>query len=154
MTKMFSEMDNEFIKNMMKAQGLNMSDEQISLMKNSEMIKMAQKQIKTNPNMTYPNTTVSNTMVDKKDELKQPTIPQMPTNFDMKSMMDFVSKNPDLLKSMGPMLGGKNGELPPQLETIMYLLSLPQKIKSFFTSTRGILTVGLIVVLVISYFYS
>jgi hypothetical protein len=71
----------------------------------------------------------------------------------MKSMMDFVSKNPDLLKSMGPMLGGKNGELPPQLETIMYILSLPQKIKSFFTSTRGILTVGLIIVLIVSYIY-
>lgn len=152
-------MDNDFIKNMMKAQGLNMSDEQISLMKNSEMIKMAQKQIKTNPNMTYPNnsnpnTTPSNSIVDNKDEMRQPSMPQMPTNFDMKSMMDFVSKNPDLLKSMGPMLGGKNGELPPQLETIMYLLSLPQKIKSFFTSTRGMLTVGLIIVLIVSYFYS
>ena len=48
---MLKGMDNETIKSMMKAQGMNISDEQINMMRNPEMLHQAQKQIKNNPNL-------------------------------------------------------------------------------------------------------
>ena len=41
MTNMFSGMDNNTIKSMMQAQGMNITDDQINLMKNGDMIKNA-----------------------------------------------------------------------------------------------------------------
>lgn len=158
MSSMFNQMDNETIKNLMKAQGMNISDEQINMMKNSEIMKMAHKKVNENPeafNQIPPSTTSLTNNIEEEKKTSNPSYPQMPNmgNMDMKSMMDFMMKNPDLLKSFGPMFGGKNGEVPPQLETIMYILSIPQRIKSYLKSTKGMITISLIVILIISYFY-
>lgn len=179
---MLKGMDNESIKTMMKAQGMNISDEQISMMRNPDMLHQAQKQIKNNPNLMNKNYNQSNSNemqnVSNQEYRNQksnnsescsnqvsssqprspfPNLSSFPKNMDMSSMMDFVSKNPDFLKNLSPqlsqMFGGKDGSVPPQLETVLYLLSLPQKIRDFFRSTQGKIIVGLVICLIISFFY-
>ena len=186
-------MDNQSIKNMMQAQGMNISDEQINMMKNGEFIKNAHKQMRNNPQMfeNYKTqmknsniNTNSNTNSDKSTSINPstrnccdhshsqetqnnnhnqapPQFPDMsnfPKNMDMSSMMDFISKNPDMLKMISPQLAkmfgnSKNGEIPPEMQTIMYILGMPQKIKKWFTSPKGLLISGLAGYFIYNYFW-
>lgn len=181
MADMLKGMDNESIKSMMRSQGLTITDDQVNMMRNPDMLHQAQKQIKNNPNLMnnlgYPQNVQSqnNTSTlhdesqscnnfdsssDKVSQQQKPSFPDMssfPKNMDMGSMMDFISKNPDFIKNISPqlsqMMGGKDGKVPPQLETVLYLLSLPQKTRDFFKSTQGKLIVVLVICLIISFFY-
>lgn len=184
MSNMFANMDNNTIKTMMQAQGMSISDEQINMMKNPHLIKQTHKQMKQNPQMfdqinsmknstTHPVNHSSNTFTNSTTQVsshnnqetqqqtppKFPDMSQFPKNMDMKSMMEFVSKNPDILKMISPemakMFGGnsKDGSVPPQLETIMWILGMPHRIKSFFTSPKGLLITGLVVYLIYNYFW-
>jgi hypothetical protein len=83
-----------------------------------------------------------------------------PGNMDFSQMSEMLTKNPELMKmamnSMG-MGGAANGADPNMMmnsmQTILWLMSFPQRIKAFFQSTRGILVTLIIVILIISYFY-
>lgn len=205
MTNFFSTMDNNTIKSMMQAQGMNLTDDQINLMKNKDLIKTAHKQMKDNPDqfkdkMNYlnamkgnqnfagnnsnpeanntaasKNTSNSEEVERKPSESKSndsssktqgfPDLSKLPKNMDMNSMMEFMSKNPELLKMISPQMaqmfggsgnnsdGSNKGGMPPQLETIFWLLGLPQRIKKFFTSTKGIIITISFGYLVYSYFW-
>jgi hypothetical protein len=188
MSNMFSGMDNNTIRSMMQAQGMNISDDQINLMKNGDMIKSAQRQMKQNPemfnnmadmqknsnfmnnNMNTSNVSENSNSVNTNTNTSPnptPQMPQMPNlgdlpkNMDMKSMMEFVQKNPDILKMMGPqmanLMGGQNGSDNPgmasALSTVIWLLGLPQRIKKFITSPSGLLISGLSVYFIYSYFW-
>lgn len=162
MQQMFKNMDNNTIKSMMAQQGMPITDDQINMVKNMppEMFNNM-KSMMNQPGFTPPPRTqpINGFKQEETQPVERPQ-PQMPNpgGMDFKSMMDMISKNPDLMKMISPemakMFGGKNGEMPPQFETIMYLLSLPHRIKSFFTSFRGISITVLVIVLVYSYFKS
>lgn len=82
-----------------------------------------------------------------------------PGNMDFSQISDMMSKNPELMKmamsSMG--MGGVEGADPNMMmnsmQTILWLMSIPSRIKNFFKSTRGILFSLIIVILFISYYY-
>lgn len=200
---MFASMDNQTIRSMMAAQGMNLSDDQINLMKNRDLIKNAKQQMKNNPEIyekvkqmkssginpssqfntnyssntndqsrtspTTNNTSVSsnssntnnNTNMNNVNPGSFPDMSTFPKNMDMKSMMDFVSKNPDMLKMISPqmaqMFGGNNGgdnkQMQSMMETIIWLFSLPQRIKKFCTSPTGLLIIGLFLYLIYNYFW-
>jgi hypothetical protein len=71
--------------------------------------------------------------------------------------MSFVQNNPQLLKMMGPqmsqMFGNNDPHMMKAVENIMWLMSMPQRIKAFFGSTKGKMLILIIIVLVIAYFY-
>ena len=166
------QMDNQTLKNLMAAQGMNLSDQQIEMMKASlspELIKMAQNQNFPNPNpMTntninninnpnYDNNT-NNNINNNTNINNNPQPPQMPNlnNMDFSQMMDFVKKNPELLKMVSPqlsqMMGGKNVDpeiMMKSMENILWIFSLPGRIKRFMLSWRGIC----FVILIIAIFY-
>ena len=86
-------------------------------------------------------------------------------NMDMGSMMDFMQKNPQIMNMMGPqmskMFGGNgngNGNMDPNLmmntmQTILWVFSIPSRIKQFFSSLRGRLLILFIIILIIAYIY-
>ena len=161
------QMDNQTLKNLMAAQGMNLSDQQIEMMKASlspELIKMAQNQNFPNPN-PMTNTNVNNINNNTNNNINNNTNinnnvqpPQMPNlnNMDFSQMMDFVKKNPELLKMVSPqlsqMMGGKNVDpeiMMKSMENILWIFSLPGRIKRFMLSWRGIC----FVILIIAIFY-
>ena len=161
------QMDNQTLKNLMAAQGMNLSDQQIEMMKASlspELIKMAQHQNFPNPmaNTNINNINNNNNSINNKNNNTninnnvQP--PQMPNlnNMDFSQMMDFVKKNPELLKMVSPqlsqMMGGKNVDpeiMMKSMENILWIFSLPGRIKRFMLSWRGIC----FIILIIAIFY-
>jgi len=83
-------------------------------------------------------------------------------NMDINSMMDFIQKNPNIMNMMGPrmsnMFGGANSGMDPNLmmnsmQTILWIMSLPTRIKQFFSSLRGKLLLLFLFILIISYFF-
>jgi len=81
-----------------------------------------------------------------------------PSNMDFSQMGDLISKNPELLKMAMNSMGMGNSGADPNLmmnsmQTILWVMSIPQRIKAFFTSTKGILFSLIIAILIISYFY-
>ena len=161
------QMDNQTLKNLMAAQGMNLSDQQIEMMKASlspELIKMAQNQNFPNPN-PMTNTNINNINNNTNNNINNNTNinnnvqpPQMPNlnNMDFSQMMDFVKKNPELLKMVSPqlsqMMGGKNVDpeiMMKSMENILWIFSLPGRIKRFMLSWRGIC----FVILIIAIFY-
>ena len=77
-------------------------------------------------------------------------------NMDFSQMMEFIKKNPELLKMISPqlsqMMGGKN--IDPELmmksmENIMWIFTLPGRIKKFMISWRGIC----LIVFIVAIFY-
>ena len=84
MTQYMKNMDNQTLKNLMAAQGMNLSDEQINMMKNSlspELLRMVQNQNFQNPPMNPNNNLNNNT-----------NIPQRPlTNEDLLERIDLTS---------------------------------------------------------------
>ena len=161
------QMDNQTLKNLMAAQGMNLSDQQIEMMKASlspELIKMAQNQNFSNPN-PMTNTNINNINNNTNNNINNNTNinnnvqpPQMPNlnNMDFSQMMDFVKKNPELLKMVSPqlsqMMGGKNVDpeiMMKSMENILWIFSLPGRIKRFMLSWRGIC----FIILIIAIFY-
>ena len=157
------QMDNQTLKNLMAAQGMNLSDQQIEMMKASlspDLIKMAQNQNFPNP-MVNNNTNNSNNNNNNNNNINinnnaQP--PQMPNlnNMDLSQMMDFVKSNPELLKMLTPqlskMMGGKNVDpeiMMKSMENILWIFSIPGRIKRFILSWRGIC----FIILIIAIFY-
>ena len=160
-------MDNQTLKNLMAAQGMNLSDQQIEMMKNSlspELLRMVQNQNFQNPPMNQNNNNSNNditnnninTNVNTNNNSTQP--PQMPNlgNMDFTQMMEFIKKNPQILKMVSPqlsqMMGGK--DIDPELmmksmENIMWIFSIPGRIKRFMLSWRGIC----LIVFIIAIFY-
>ena len=183
-------MDNETIKSMLKANNLDISDDQVNFLKNKETFNYINNQIKSNPyiqenvkNYNNNNNRNNDNIIDNKidnnnnNKINRSTnkedtnIPNnnpnllkdfnFPKNFDMNSIMEFISKNPNILNNMGPqfsnMFGPNNNNsqnLIRVINTITYLISLPQKIKSFIKSTKGIIIISLILVLIISYIFN
>lgn len=189
MANMLKSMDNATIKSIMQMQGMNLSDEQISMMKNSitpDTMKMM-KNFQGNPGMksgsntnssntsnnlntsTSANVECSNTSGNTNISANAEASTAMPSlkgfpdlkNMDFSSMMKFVQDNPNLMNMMGPQMsqmfggqGGANNEMMMKsMQNILWFISLPQRAKSFFSSTRGILLLVLIFGLIIAYFY-
>lgn len=179
---MLMNMDNNTIKSMMSSMGQNLSDDQINLLKNESLMKNCFSQMKSNPDMlknidqlnlnknnsnTNGGNSTNNTSVMNQSNQSNQSNPfnglnmnDFPKNMDYSSMVNFISKNPDLIKSLSPqlsqMLGGNNGNGNaniPNLDTLIYLFTLPHRIKTFFLSTKGILLVGSIVCLAAYYFF-
>lgn len=157
MLSMFKTMDNNTIKSMMKMQGMDITDEQIHMMKNSmnpEMLKMM------GQNANFP---INNQKTDSSNNnstsvsSNNPT-PQLP-NMDMSAMMKIIQSNPDLIKSMAPQLAGMFGNngnpemMAKAMENVLWLVTLPQRTKQFVTSRQGLLVIAIILGLLIAYFY-
>ena len=167
MIEQMKNMDNQTMKNLMAAQGMNLTDQQIDMMKASlspELLKMAQNQNFTNPmvnnnnvnNNTNTNNNINNNNTNNDVNNIQP--PQMPNleNMDFSQMMDFIKKNPQLLNLISPqlskMMGGKNIDpeiMMKSMEKIMWFFSIPGRIKRFMLSWRGIC----LIVFIIAIFY-
>jgi len=152
-SEMFSKVDDETLKSILVSQGKTVTEEQLKMIKNPALIKLAHQQVKSNYNFNNNN---NENIEDKVNLLEKKDISKNLNNNEMdlnSMMMNFIS-NPDLVKNLGGLFGGNQGKIPQQLETLLYLISLPQKIKSFLKSTRGIITVGLIFILITSYIFS
>jgi hypothetical protein len=157
-------MDNQTMKNMMAAQGMNLTDQQIDMMKMSltpETLKMMR-----NPNFNPPNinnnlnNNINNNNINNNNTGNNmpPQMPQMPNlaNMDFQQMLDFIKKNPDLLKMISPqlsqMMGGKNIDpeiMMKSMEKIMWIFSIPGRIKRFMLSWRGVC----FIIFIIAIFY-
>ena len=156
------QMDNQTLKNMMAAQGMNLSDDQINMMKNSlspELIRMVQNQNFQPPmgNMNHNNvnTNINNINNNINNNPQQPQMPNL-NNMDFSQMMEFIKKNPELLKMAAPglskMMGGKDIDpeiMMKSMENIMWIFSIPGRIKRFMLSWRGIC----FIVFIIAIFY-
>jgi len=87
-----------------------------------------------------------------------------PANMDMSSMLNFVQSNPEMMKMMGPqissMMGGMGGQgggnpdmMMNAMQNILWVMSIPQRIKAFYKSTRGMIILVCAIILIIAYFY-
>ena len=160
MVNQMKSMDNQTLKNMMSAQGMTLTDRQIDMMKMSmtpETLKMMR-----NPNFQPPNMNNMsniNTNVNNNQTSSNNQIPNNMPNFgnmDFQQMMEFIKKNPELLKMVSPqlsqMLGGKNIDpeiMMKSMEKIMWLFSIPGRIKRFMCSWRGVC----FIIFIIAIFY-
>ena len=156
-------MDNQTMKNLMAAQGMNLSDQQINMMKNSlspELLRMVQNQNFQNPNMNANGNINSNNINNTINTTSNSNNPQqqMPNlgNMDFSQMMEFIKKNPELLKMVSPqlsqMMGGKNVDpelMMKSMENILWIFSIPSRIKKFMLSWRGVC----LIILLIAIFY-
>ena len=156
-------MDNQTMKNLMAAQGMNLSDQQINVMKNSlspELLRMVQNQNFQNPNMNANGNINSNNINNTINTTSNSNNPQqqMPNlgNMDFSQMMEFIKKNPELLKMVSPqlsqMMGGKNVDpelMMKSMENILWIFSIPSRIKKFMLSWRGVC----LIIFIIAIFY-
>ena len=156
-------MDNQTMKNLMAAQGMNLSDQQINTMKNSlspELLRMVQNQNFQNPNMNANGNINSNNINNTINTTSNSNNPQqqMPNlgNMDFSQMMEFIKKNPELLKMVSPqlsqMMGGKNVDpelMMKSMENILWIFSIPSRIKKFMLSWRGVC----LIIFIIAIFY-
>jgi tetratricopeptide (TPR) repeat protein len=215
-TSMFKGMDNSMIKNMMQMQGMNMSDDQINMMKNNinpDMFKMMANNpdlmenaakfnmnnmnaninnnnntnstsqpretrretsidreessfggMEQNSNKTNSNTSLSNNNGNNNSGNNSASPMPFPGlgNMDMSSMLKFVQSNPEMMKMMGPQMssmmgGGSQGGNPDMMmnamQNILWVMSIPSRIKAFFKSTRGMIFLACAIILIIAYFY-
>lgn len=180
MVNMIKSMDNQGLKSMMKMQGMDMTDEQISMMKNSlnpEMMKMMKNgvmptptnintsninsQPKNNIQATQESSGTSTSTCSNQQTQSFPSIPDM-KNMDINSMLKFVQSNPQILNMMGPQMSqmfgqsqspGQSDVMMNSMQNILWILSLPQRIKAFFFSSRGMLLIFFFIILIFSYFF-
>jgi len=73
-------------------------------------------------------------------------------------MLKFAQQNPEMLKNImgnSGMFGGgqDNQKMMQSMETILWLLGFPQRVKSFFGSTQGKLFIVFVIILIIAYYY-
>ena len=164
MIQQMKNMDNQTLKNMMSSQGMNLSDQQIEMMKMSltpETFKMLKDPNFNPPNMVNPinnniNINTNNNINNNQSGNNAPQ--QMPnlSNMDFQQMMDYIKKNPELLKIISPqlsqMMGDKNIDpeiIMKSMEKIMWIFSIPGRIKRFILSWKGIC----FIILIIAIFY-
>lgn len=180
MSNMFKNLDNSFIKSIMQAQGINMTDEQLNFMKsnmNPQMMKMAANTnvnsnfIPSNLNSSTSTSTVNNRQNEtinsngnqsSKDSSFSGGIPDM-ANIDMSKMMEMIQKNPQMMNMIGSQMnsmfrGGHNGNLDidpnimmNSMQTIFWIMSVPTRIKNFLLSFRGMLLFVLIIAIITAY---
>ena len=131
-----------------------------SMLNNAKNSRMNFNQNNMNTNIPTNGSAVSNTTPPT---ITQPTPTAFPNlnNMDFNSMLKMMQDNPQLMNMMGPqmasMFGGSGANqqaIMNSMQSIFWLLSLPQKIKSFFSSTRGLLFISIVVILIIAYFYN
>ena len=163
-------MDNQTLKNMMAAQGMNLSDDQINMMKMSltpETFKMMRDPNFNPPHMgnAFNNNNINNNVNNNNNNNNQTTNnlpPQMPNlaNMDFQQMMDFVKKNPELLKMVSPqlskMMGGKDIDpeiMMKSMEKIMWIFSIPGRIKRFMLSWRGVCFIVFLIAIIYGLFF-
>jgi hypothetical protein len=149
----------------MAAQGMNLTDQQIEMMKASlspELLKMAQNQNFPNPmgnnnniNVNTNNNINNNNINNNVSNTQAPHMPSL-ENMDISQMMEFIKKNPQLLNLVSPqfskMMGGKNIDpeiMMKSMENILWIFSIPGRIKRFMLSWRGIC----LIVFIIAIFY-
>ena len=160
------EMDNQTLKNLMRAQGMELTDQQIEMMKMSlspELLRMAQNQNFQNsiPNQNINTNNINTNNINTNNNTNNNNSAQgqqMPNlgNMDITQMMEFIKKNPELLKMISPqlsqMMGGKNIDpeiMMKSMENIMWIFSIPGRIKRFMLSWRGVC----LIVFIIAIFY-
>ena len=180
MINQMKSMDNQTLKNMMAAQGMNLTDDQINMMKMSltpETFKMMKDpnfqphhmsnafNNNMNNNNNINNNNINNNNTNNNINNNQPTNnmpPQMPNfaNMDFQQMLDFVKKNPELLKMISPqlskMMGGKDIDpeiMMKSMEKIMWIFSIPGRIKRFMLSWRGICLIVFIIAIIYGLFF-
>ena len=180
MINQMKSMDNQTLKNMMAAQGMNLTDDQINMMKMSltpETFKMMKDpnfqphhmanafNNNMNNNNNINNNNINNNNTNNNNNNNQPTNnmpPQMPNfaNMDFQQMLDFVKKNPELLKMISPqlskMMGGKDIDpeiMMKSMEKIMWIFSIPGRIKRFMLSWRGICLIVFIIAIIYGLFF-
>ena len=151
-------MDNETLKSLMKSQGMNCTDEQIAMMKNSlnpETFKLIKN---SNFSMPHHSNTINNpSNINNNNNNPVNELPNL-ANMDIKGMMNFLKKNPEMLKMLSPQINamlGKdaNPEIMMQaMEKILWIFEIPGKLKRFFTSWRGICVIILFITLIWGYF--
>jgi tetratricopeptide (TPR) repeat protein len=150
-------MDNETLKSLMRAQGMNCTDEQISMMKSSlnpETFKLLKN---SNFNMPKHSNTINDPSNINNNNNPANQLPNL-ANMDIKGMMDFLKKNPEMLKMLSPQINamlGKdaNPEIMMQaMEKILWIFEIPGRLKRFFTSWRGICVIILFITLIWGYF--
>ena len=153
---------------MMAMQGMNLTDQQIEMMKMSltpETFKMMK-----DPNFNPPNigNTFNNNLNNNNNSNNNinnnnvspsnNNMPQMPNlaNMDFKQMMEFIKKNPQLLNMISPqlsqMMGGKNVApeiMMKSMEKIIGIFDTLGRIKRFMFSWRGIC----FIIFIIAIFY-
>lgn len=180
MTDYFKQMDNSFLKDVMKQQsGVEMSEaelENLKNMMNPDMLKMMSGM--NFDNMTMPNnlptndsneisnsTNKSNSNISTPPSMTQ-NINNLMQNKDMISgLMDNMKKNPEMLKSMGKMLGENhplagilNKSSPEDLQKMMTvmqtLIGVVGKISSLIGwMRRNIKLMAFIVIMIIIYYF-
>lgn len=182
-TERFKSLDNATIAQMMRSQGMNITEEQIEILKNNmspDTIKMARNNFNRSKTQTFPSNPTPN-MNTLNQENQQPQTPpqsqpssqptqqpQMPNfssmpnlqNMDFQSMIKFLQDNPEMMKMISPqlasMFGGKNANpdlVMKALEKLLWIFSIPSRIKRFFTSFRGICIVILFIAGIIGFIY-
>lgn len=117
-------------------------------------------------NESYSSKNANNASVSNQTQQQQPMTNPFGnggmTNIDMSSMMDFIQKNPNIMNMMGPqmsqMFGGAANGMDPNLmmnsmQTILWIMSLPSRIKQFFSSIQGKVLLICLLFLIISYFF-
>ena len=160
MCNQMKNMDNQTLKSMMAAQGMNLTDQQIEMMKMSmtpETMKMMRDSNFQAPQTNNNINNLNNNNINNNNN-QMPQMPQMPNlaNMNMQEIMEYLKKNLELLKMISPqlskMFGGKYIDpeiMMRSMEKIMWIFSIPGKIKRFFCSWRGIC----FVVFVVAIFY-
>jgi len=164
---------------------MNLTDEQINMMKMSltpETLKMMQ-----NPNLNIPNYNMNNNNnninnninnnninnneintssnnnnngLNRNQTMNNPSMPNLPNlgNMDFQQMLDFIKKNPEIMKMISPqlsnMMGGKGDPdmMIQMIEKMLWIFNIPSRLKKFFTSFRGICFIILFIALIIAFF--
>ena len=105
MINQIKSMDNQTQKNMMGSQGMTLTDQQIEMMKISltpETLKMIRNSnfqpSNINNNVNINNNQTTNNPIPNK---MPPNMPNL-ANMDFQQMLDFIKKNPELLKMVSP----------------------------------------------------
>lgn len=168
---------------MMRNQGMNITEEQIEVLKNNvspDTIKMARENFSRSKSQAFPSNPTPNMnspfqgnlqtqaqpqAQPQSQPIQQPQMPNFPSmsnlqNMDFQSMIKFLKDNPEMMKMISPqlanMFGGKNGNpdlVMQALEKLLWIFSIPSRIKRFFTSFRGICIVILFIAGIIGFIY-
>lgn len=182
-TERFKSLDNATIAQMMRNQGMNITEEQIEVLKNNvspDTIKMARENFSRSKSQAFPSNPTPNMnspfqgnlqpqaqpqAQPQSQPIQQPQMPNFPSmpnlqNMDFQSMIKFLKDNPEMMKMISPqlanMFGGKNGNpdlVMQALEKLLWIFSIPSRIKRFFTSFRGICIVILFIAGIIGFIY-
>ena len=181
MMDMIKSMDNASLKNMLQSQGMNLDDQQISMLKSTmnmdtfNMLRSPQFQQNFGSYMNSPpsqplSTQTQSTTPTSNTTSQHPSNPSPPggapgafpnlQNFDLKSMLQFLKSNPEMLKAISPqfekMFG--NNKLDPQtmismLEKTLWITEVPGRIKRFMFSWRGVCLLMIIIAIILAWKY-